>query len=122
MNKLILKGMEFYAFHGYYSEETKIGGNYSVDLELYTNLSQAAASDNLEDTVNYAAIYDLIKGEMQVPSKLIEHVAGRILKKILLEYKEINGVRIIVNKLNPPLGGKLHSASVELEKWKTNER
>lgn len=107
--------MEFYAHHGCFQEETKIGTWFTVDIALHTDTEKAQRTDNLQDTVNYAEIYAKIKEEMNRPSKLIEHVARRITDRILLEYPQIEKVGIRLSKMNPPLGEKIREVSIRFE-------
>ncbi len=79
MNAIELKGMTFFAYHGAMEQERKVGNSFVVDLHLFLDLTPAATSDNLEDTVNYASVYELVKEEMAIPSNLLEHAAGRII-------------------------------------------
>ncbi len=111
---LLIEGMEFYAHHGCFPEERAIGTWFTVDIYLYTDTAKAQLTDNLESTVNYAEVYTKIKEEMNVSSKLMEHVAGRILRRILNDYPCVEEVRIKLKKLNPPLGEKIESAGVEI--------
>ncbi|MDE6494106.1 MAG: dihydroneopterin aldolase [Bacteroidales bacterium] len=111
---LSIEGMTFYAHHGCFTEERAIGTWFTIDIYLYTDTREAQRTDNLEATVNYAEVYAKIKEEMNIPSKLMEHVAGRITDRILDEYPRVEEVRIRLKKLNPPLGEKILSAGVEL--------
>ncbi len=115
MGKILLEKMEFYAYHGHFKEEQKIGGKYLVDLELETNFDGAVQHDELDGTVNYAEVYELVKNEMEIKSKLIEHLAGRILKVLLREFKTIKWARVKVSKVNPPIGAQLEAVAVVLE-------
>jgi len=114
MAKIILNKMHFYAFHGHYPVEQVKGGKFTVDVELEFDDPPAIQTDELGDTVNYAEIYDIVKKEMSIPSKLLEHVAGRILHSIREKLGSTGMVRLKVSKLNPPLG-IMESVSVELE-------
>lgn len=116
MGKILLEGLEFYAYHGCFTEEQKIGCKYSIDIELNLNLDQAAATDNLSDTVNYSEVYKIVKQEMEKPSKLIEHVAGRIAKNLLSGFEKLDKIVLKISKINPPMGGQVKSACVVLEK------
>ncbi|MBN2486482.1 MAG: dihydroneopterin aldolase [Bacteroidales bacterium] len=118
MGKIVLEGLEFYAFHGCMDEEQNIGGRYIVDVELHFDIAKSAVSDNLADTINYSEAYRVIRHEMDKPSKLIEHVAGRILKSLMAEFGALNGAVIKLMKINPPVGGKIQSASIVTEKWR----
>lgn len=116
MDKIILEGLEFYAYHGFYPEEQKIGGMYHVDLEIETDLSKAAETDHLSSTLDYGSIYACVKAEMNENSKLIEHVAGRISNSLFRAFLEISKLKVKVSKINPPLAGKAALAAVVIEK------
>ena len=111
---IFIEGMEFYAHHGCFAEERTIGTWFKVDLYLYTDTLQAQLSDNLDATVNYAEVYNKVKEEMGVSSKLMEHVARRIADRIFRDYPGVEKLRIRLQKLNPPLGEKIKSAGAEI--------
>ena len=115
MGKLGLKGMKFYAYHGCFEQERVIGNWFIVDFEGETDMSGPMSSDNIEDAVNYQAIYNTIKEEMMITSHLLEHVAGRVVKRIGIEFPMISSIRITVSKMNPPLGGEVECSSVTIE-------
>ena len=116
MGLILLEDMEFYGYHGCFKEERMIGTNFMVNLELETDTSMAEKSDNLHDTVDYKAIHDSVKQEMQIPSKLLENVAHRIIERIMSEFQTISKITIKVAKLNPPMGSKMKSVSVKISK------
>lgn len=111
-----LENMEFYAYHGCFQEETKIGTNFLVNIRFELNTEKAQYSDNLADTINYLEVYQLTKAEMQKPSKLVEHVANRIADTLLNKYVDMQRIEVKVSKLNPPLGGKLQAVTVTIQK------
>lgn len=113
---ITLNGMQFYAFHGCFAEEQRIGTHFQVDVALLTDTSVAQQTDNITDTVNYLEVYQAVKKEMEVPSHLLEHVADRIGERLLSRFPAIEEVTVKVSKLNPPLGGKLDSVAVEITK------
>ncbi len=114
MSVISLEGMEFFAYHGCFKEEQVIGTKFSIDLFLEVDTTVAEKSDNLQDTVNYQKVYQLIKKEMATTSKLLEHVGRRILDRIANELPAVVHARIKIRKLNPPLGGKMDFVSLEL--------
>ena len=116
MSVISIEGMEFFAYHGCFKEEQIIGTKFNVDLFLETDTSVAEQSDNLTDTVNYLAVYQSVKDEMNTKSKLLEHVARRILNRVKQDFPSIVHARIKIKKLNPPLGGKMDFVSLELER------
>jgi len=107
--------MKFYAFHGVLEQEQRVGNIFIVDLKLYVDLSKASETDNLSDTINYAEVYKIVKIEMDIPSKLLEHVAGRILRKIKKEFPVIEGIEICLAKERPPIEGEIESAAVVMK-------
>ena len=110
-----LEAMKFYAWHGVSPQETRVGNTFVVNLLLTAPLEKALASDDLDDTINYAEVYEIVKGEMAIPSKLLEHVAGRILHALQRAFPQLLAVTLKLSKLNPPFGGDVYSASVILE-------
>ena len=106
--KIELRRMTFYAYHGVAPQETRVGNTFIVDLILTAPLENAVWSDDLSDTINYATVYETVKAEMAIPSRLLEHAAGRILKSL-------QEVELVLSKLNPPFGGDIHSASIILK-------
>jgi len=81
--------MRFHAYHGVFPQEKKTGNEFRVNLKLQVDVSKACLSDSLEDTVNYAAVYDIVKHEMAISSALIEHVAYRIVEQIKNHFPEL---------------------------------
>jgi dihydroneopterin aldolase len=115
MDYIELKNMVFHAFHGVMEQERKVGNSFRVDLKLYLNLSKAAQSDNLDDTLNYADVYDLVKDEMTKPANLLEHVAGRIVQRIKQTFPKVKKVKIRLAKANPPISGEIEEAAVVIK-------
>lgn len=116
MSVITLSGMHFYAFHGCFKEEQEIGTYFDVDLTLEADLDQACNSDNINDTVNYLAVYRVVQREMMKPSHLLEHVASRISDAVFAEFAPVEKIQVKVSKLNPPLGGHLDRVSVSLSR------
>ncbi len=118
MGLIEIEGMDFFAYHGCFKEERVIGTRFTVDAWLTTDTSAAEASDELKHTVNYQAVYALIRHEMEQHSHLLEHVASRIIDALYRDFTTLTHVRIKVSKLNPALahGGKIRQVSVMLER------
>ncbi len=115
MSTIRLKNIKIYAFHGCLVEESKIGSDYLVNLSVKANLTQAAKSDQLSDTVDYVLLQKIVTTEMQKRSKLLEHVAQRIIDAIFKEVDLVQTVKIRVAKVNPPIGGDVEDVSVVLK-------
>lgn len=107
-----LKNMRFFAHHGVLEHEKEHGNNFSVTLRFSADVSMACMSDDVADTVNYAAVYDLVKEEMAKPSKLIENVAYRILHSVKEAFPEIERIEVELAKMNPPVAGSMDYAAV----------
>jgi dihydroneopterin aldolase len=111
-----LEGMAFFARHGFYEEERKLGNRYEVDIAVETPLQDAASRDELTGTVNYEGLYRIVREEMETPSKLLEHVAGRILERTCREFPAIFSVEVSISKLNPPVGGVCERSRVRMKR------
>ena len=104
--------MEFYAYHGCYKEEQDEGNIFVVDIVLDTDLEKASVSDELFDALNYAEVYDIVKQEMAVRSRLLEHLSKRILDRLFEQFPQLNRAELSVAKLNPPVGGPMRNVEV----------
>ncbi|MEG1999417.1 MAG: dihydroneopterin aldolase, partial [Bacteroidales bacterium] len=104
------------AYHGTTMQERKIGNNYKVKIKVCFNISAAMNSDSINDTINYADLYDIVKCEMMMPSNLIENVAGRIMAAVKKNFPQVTGGKIEVTKIKPPIAGDVAGASV-IVKW-----
>ena len=105
IGKIELEGMEFKAYHGCLEQEKVRGNQFVVDFEGELDLSAAAESDNLGDTLNYADIYEIVAYEMSIPSELLENVAGRIMKSIEKSFPQLIKFSVRVSKKRPPVEG-----------------
>lgn len=116
MSKIFLEEVKIYAYHGVLPEENRIGTYYILNAEIHTDLWKAAASDDLNDTISYADINAIIHKEMSINSKLLEHVAGRIISGIHEVFPQVDYVKLKITKTAPPMKGEMRGASIELEK------
>ena|ERR1019366_6562047 len=116
MGLIAVEGLQFYSHHGYYKEEQVLGGKYTVDIYMRTNIDEAAATDELKKTINYEQIYQFTKSEMEIHARLIEHVCKRILDRLYAEYPRVEHLKVRVSKHNPPLKGHVERVYVELER------
>ena len=116
MSKIFLEDVKIYAYHGVLPEENSIGTYYLLNLEIHTDLWKAANSDDLNDTISYADINDILHEEMSIKSKLLQHVVGRIIAKIEAKFPQISYAKLKLTKTAPPMKGEMKGASIELEK------
>ena len=114
MCKIKLKGLKFHAFHGVYKEEQKNGNIFFVDVTIKTNLEKPCKSDNLIDTADYVQVFEAVKAEMKIPSKLLENVAYRI-NQSLSKFIPKSKIKTTIYKMNPPFDGICKYSSVTLK-------
>ena len=114
MGKVKVENIKVYSYHGCLKEETAIGSDYLVDVCVNANLNKASKSDNLVDTVDYVHINHIVKEEMKVPSKLLEHVAQRIINRIFIEIPLVSKTKVSVSKIKPPIGGDVKMVTIAL--------
>lgn len=112
--RVFVKNIRLHAFHGVMPQERITGNDYLVSVSADCTLAAAAESDSVDDTLNYAHIYNIVKEEMALQANLVEHVAGRIGRRVLAEFPLADNVRVEVVKLNPPMGAACDGAGVEL--------
>ena len=113
-SKIYLRNVRFHAFHGVLPQEGIVGNDYLVNLVLDYDFSSAMKTDDLQGTPNYAEVYQKVREEMAVPSKLLEHVAGRIAHRLLSDLPEIQKLQLSITKVNPPMGADSDGAGVEV--------
>lgn len=111
---ITLTDVSFYAYHGVSSQERTVGNAFTMDLRLKVNLQSALDSDELSDTVSYADVYQSVSEEMAVPSNLLEHVCGRIVRRLFNDFRSVEEIKIKLSKRNPPMGADIESAGVEI--------
>jgi len=116
MGIIKVQNIRVYAYHGCLVEEGKIGSDYRVDVKVKADLSKSAKTDELSDTVDYVHLNKIVKEEMAIRSKLLEHVADRILDRILEEIPMVKIANVSVSKINPPIGGNVESVAVKMKK------
>jgi 7,8-dihydroneopterin aldolase/epimerase/oxygenase len=118
MGTIKLKNIRTYSYHGCLIEEGKIGSDYSIDLEVKTDLRKSSVSDDLKDTVDYVLLNQIVVEEMAIRSNLLENVAQRIFLRIFKQIASISRIKIAVSKLNPPIGGDVEAVTIEIEEYR----
>jgi len=114
LDKVKVSNIRVYAHHGCLAEETAIGSEYLVNVTVNANLTKASISDKLSETVDYVHINHIVKEEMKIPSKLLEHVGKRIINRIFLEIALVKKAEVEVSKINPPIGGDVEKVTIVL--------
>ncbi len=118
MGIIRLTNIRTFSYHGCLIEEGKIGSDYRVDLEIKADLRKSAETDELADTVDYVHLNNIVKEEMAIRSKLLEHVARRIVVRIFDELPMVSRILLEVSKINPPIGGDVELVTVVMEEFR----
>ena len=116
MARIQLKGMEFFAYHGYYEAERQIGNRYGADITVFADIIEAAEQDKLSSTVNYERLYKIVKEAIAEPVRLLETIALLIIEETMKQFPEIEEVEVTIRKFTPPVGGICKEASITLNK------
>ncbi|WP_374723870.1 dihydroneopterin aldolase [Calidifontibacillus erzurumensis] len=117
MDKIYLNKLQFYGYHGVMPEENKLGQRFTVDLILELDLTKAGQSDDLNETVNYAEVYQIVKSIVEgKPSKLIEHLAEQLAAALLKSFSKIDFCTVKITKPDPPIPGCYESVAVEIRR------
>ena len=119
MGTIKLQNIRTFSFHGCLEEEAKIGSDYRVDLEIKTDLRRSSVTDELKDTVDYVLLNKIVVEEMAIRSKLLEHVAHRIITRIFSEITSVSRILLAVSKLNPTIGGDVEAVTIEIEEYRS---
>lgn len=112
---IFIDNMRLHAYHGVLEQERVVGNDYEVTLRVDYPFDAALVSDDLNDTISYAHLSEIVKQQMAVPSKLVEHVAGRIINAVRQNYPDTLYIYIKVKKIAPPMGVDCDGAGVEVE-------
>ena len=118
MGTIKLKNIRTFSYHGCLIEEGKIGSDYTVDLEIKTDLRKSSQSDKLADTVDYVLLNRIVVEEMAIRSELLERVAQRIMERIFKEIPSVSRIIVAVSKINPPIGGDVEAVTIEMEEYR----
>ncbi len=117
LNVIRIKKAIFYGYHGVLSEEQSVGGKFEADVDIYTDFTNAAEKDSLNQTVDYEKVYKFMY-QIALGQKyyLIEALASKIVDELLKKFPQIQKIAVRVRKNNPPLGGLVDSVEVEVVK------
>ena len=115
MNSYIfLENVRFFAYHGVGEQERIVGNEFVINLKLKVDIARAAETDDVAHTVSYADVYENVKAEMDIPSQLLEHACGRIVKRLSRPFPAVKGIELKLAKRNPPMGADMDAAGVEV--------
>ena len=112
---VILSNLRFFAYHGVMEQENKVGHYFTVSIEIICDFSKAIASDKVKDTINYGKVFEVVKNEMEQPSKLMEHLAGRIIIALFRNFVLAQQVKLKIIKENPPINADCDGCGISVD-------
>ena len=119
-DRIRLRGLAFFGFHGNLPAEAELGQRFLVDVELRTSVEMAGASDRIEDAVDYSAVYALVKEWVEGKRfHLLETLASRMAEAILNDFERVGSVVVEVHKPQAPLPGVFADVSVSVERCRS---
>jgi dihydroneopterin aldolase len=119
MDKILLNNLQFYGYHGLLPEENKLGQRFNVNVELYADLKKPGKTDDMNDSIHYGEVYDIIEAVVEGEARdLIEAVAETIAEKLLSNFSLLFACSVKVIKPDPPIAGNYHSVAVEIYREK----
>ena len=113
-----LEGLEFFAYHGVHDFEKEQGNSFIVDVEVEIDVSEAEKTDELSGTIDYEQLFNVVSSEMDIRSKLLEHVSSRICDSVLKKWEQIQQVKVRIGKMNPPIGAVCKMSGVTVTRSK----
>ena len=117
MDKIVMKSLAFFGYHGVMEEEETLGQKFFIDIELYTDLNKAGQSDKVEDTVHYGEVYWVVKDIVENKRfKLIEALADKIAESVLNDFVLVQGINVVVRKPEAPIPGIFDYVAVEIRR------
>lgn len=120
-SSIFLRNVRLYAYHGVMEQERRVGAWFEVSVKVGYDFAKAMETDEVSDTLSYADLLEVVKREMAVPSNLLEHVAGRIVRAIRTTFPQVYSIDLKLTKLNPPMGADCDGAGVKLC-WRNNDK
>lgn len=115
MQSILLRNLRIFAHHGVMPQETVVGCWFTINLRLTTDFTQALLTDDLTGTVSYADVLQVVREEMNIPSKLLEHAGGRIVRELFRQFPSVTHINLQLMKQNPPMGADIESAGIEID-------
>ncbi|SHJ97705.1 dihydroneopterin aldolase [Paramaledivibacter caminithermalis] len=117
MDKIIMKNLSFFGYHGVLKEENVLGQKFFVDIELYADLKKAGLSDDVQDTVHYGEVYNKVKEIVENRRfKLLEALGENIADTILNDFSKVNEVCIKIRKPGAPVNGIFDYFGIEIRR------
>ena len=122
-DRIFIRGLSLHAYHGVMAHEAKVGQNFSIDLDLEIDLSTAASSDKVMDTVSYDKVVKCAREAFSAPRfRLIEAAAGRVADAVLAAFPRVNSIEVTIHKPHAPIPATFSDVGVTLVRKRTTVR
>ena len=115
MATIALENIHLYGKHGCYDAEAMLGGHYELDIFIRTDIEKAVHTDELEDTIDYEAVYNFCMEIFGTRHNLLETLAYKMAQGLMDKYDSAIGVRVKLSKLHPPLPGQVEKSTVDYQ-------
>jgi 7,8-dihydroneopterin aldolase/epimerase/oxygenase len=114
-DRIFIRGLALHAYHGVMPHEAKVGQTFTLDLELDIDLSTAARSDKVADTVSYEKVVECTSGAFSGQRfRLIEAAAGRVADAVLAAFPTVRSIRVTIHKPHAPIAATFDDVGVTL--------
>lgn len=113
--RISLTNLEFFGYHGLYLEEKKVGNTFFVDVHVHLKTNEAII-DQIDQTINYVEIYNLVRDIMLVPTPLLETLVGTIAEVILKRYPIVEKIQVAITKQKLAIAHFEGTTTVSIEK------
>jgi dihydroneopterin aldolase len=122
-DRIFIKGLTLHAYHGVMAHEAKVGQSFSIDLELAIDLSAAARSDKVVDTVSYDKVVDCARDAFSAQRfRLIEAAAGRVADAVLMAFQRVSSIEVTIHKPHAPIAATFSDVGVTLVRKRADFR
>jgi dihydroneopterin aldolase len=116
-DRIFIKGLTLHAYHGVMPHEAKVGQSFSIDMLLDIDLSTAARSDKVADTVSYDKVVDCAKTAFSAQRfRLIEAAAGSVADAVLAEFPRVLSIEVTIHKPHAPIAAIFSDVGVRLSR------
>ena len=114
-DRIFINGLALHAYHGVMAHEAKVGQTFTIDLELAIDLSAAAHSDKVADTVSYDKVVECASEAFSARRfRLIETAAGGVAEAVLARFPLVQSVRVTIHKPHAPIAATFSDVGVAL--------
>ena len=121
-DRIFIKGLCLHAYHGVMAHEAKVGQSFAIDMDLTIDLSDAARSDKVKDTVSYDKVVECASAAFLAQRyRLIEAAAGRVADAVLAAFPRVRAIAVTIHKPHAPIAANFADVGVTLIRARTGK-